>query len=64
MELAKVKRQRKTEAAMKGVVSDTQLKRAQAMMRRSLVRIEVNLNLEDTEYFDVEDEDDEDKNNK
>ncbi|HHX55307.1 MAG TPA: hypothetical protein GX705_03070 [Clostridiales bacterium] len=64
MELAKVKRQRKTEAAMKGVVSDTQLKRAQAMMRRSLVRIEVNLHLEDTEYFDVEDEDDEDKNNK
>lgn len=64
MELAKVKRQRKTEAAMKEVVSDTQLKRAQAMMRRSLVRIEVNLHLEDTEYFDVEDEDDEDKNNK
>lgn len=65
IDLERAKRDREeAEAAMKEVVSDTKLKRAQAMMRRSLVRIEVNLHLEDTEYFDVEDEDDEDKNNK
>lgn len=46
------------EAAMKEMEGDTQLRRAQAMMRRSLVRIEVNLHLEDAEYFEVDDGED------
>lgn len=49
----------KAEAAMKEISDDTQLKKAQAIMRRSLVRIEVNLHLEDSDYFDIEDEDEE-----
>lgn len=46
------------EAAIIEKSDDTELKQFQLSMRRSLVRIEVNLHLEDTDYFDVDEDDD------
>ena len=44
------------EAAIIERSDQVQSHKLQVMMRRSLVRIEVNLHLEDSDYFDVEDE--------
>lgn len=44
------------EAAIIERSDQVQSQKFQVMMRRSLVRIEVNLHLEDSDYFDVEDE--------
>ena len=58
LERAKADRE-KAEAAMNEIKDDAQFKRMQALMRRSMVRIEVNLQLEDTDYFNIEEDEDE-----
>lgn len=59
LERAKEDRE-KAESAMREQEDEAQFKRLQVMLRRSMVRIEVNLHLEDTTYFDIE-EDEEDE---
>lgn len=50
------KDRQEVEAALNEMLDDVNLKRLQVMMRRSLVRIEVNLHVEDEGYFDDGDE--------
>lgn len=57
LERAKEDRE-KAEAAMREIDDEAQFKRLQTLMRRSMVRIEVNLHLEDVDYFKIEDEED------
>ncbi len=58
LERAKQDRE-KAEAALNEKIDDAQFKRLQAMMRRSIVRINVNTQLEDSDYFKVGEDDDE-----
>lgn len=57
IDLERAKRDREeAEIAMKEIEDDAQFKEFQVAVRRSMVRIEVNLHLEDVDYFDAEDE--------
>lgn len=56
LERAEADRER-AESAMSEKMDDIQFKRFQVMMRRSIVRIDVNMQMEDSEYFEIEEED-------